>query len=101
MLPVRKRIHCGTWRFCFCFFARIFLTRKVLWLGIFEGRLRAGWTQLTFSDSEMGEKTFENPSFNSPQTLGEQIDLNSDLPDSVIWSSSARMQFIKVLRKVF
>ena len=27
VLPVRKRIHCGTCRFCFCFFARIFFTR--------------------------------------------------------------------------
>ena len=26
-MPVRKRIHCGTCRFCFCFFARIFFTR--------------------------------------------------------------------------
>jgi hypothetical protein len=35
VFPVRKRIHCGTWRFCFCFFARIFLTRNVLCEGIF------------------------------------------------------------------
>lgn len=33
VLPVRRRIHCGIGRFCFCFLARICLVRKVLWEG--------------------------------------------------------------------
>lgn len=38
VLPVRRRIHCGIGRFCFCFLARICLVRKVLWEGCMEKR---------------------------------------------------------------
>jgi hypothetical protein len=38
VLPVRIRIHCGSGRFCFCFFASLSLIRSVLWLGCGGGR---------------------------------------------------------------
>lgn len=32
VLPVRRRIHCGMGRFCFCAFASLVFVRKDLWL---------------------------------------------------------------------
>lgn len=36
VLPVRRRIHWGIGRFCFCAFASFCLVRKVLWLWLWE-----------------------------------------------------------------
>ena len=38
VLPVRRRIHCGIGRFCFCALASFFFVRKDLWLWMREQR---------------------------------------------------------------